>query len=67
MLAQIVDALRGNTAATIAAAGNKPGPVKPVQRPYTAIDRVKRERRIAAHHDLVARVLGRSGGVGLGR
>lgn len=60
MFAQLLDAVRVNTAATIAVAGGKPGPVRPVPRPVTAIDRVKRERRIAEHRQLVAQVRGRS-------
>lgn len=57
-LARVEDALRANTAVAVAAAGGKPGTVQPVPRPVTALDRVKRARRLAEHRALVAKLTG---------
>lgn len=37
--------------------GAKPGRVKPMPRPVTAMDRIRERRRLAKHKSLVARVL----------
>lgn len=44
-LDQLIDAVQANTSANISIAGGKSKPHKPVQRPQTALDRAKAERR----------------------
>lgn len=57
MLAIIQDRLAELIQVCAMLGGAKPGKLVPAARPATAMDRVRRRRRIAAHEALVARVL----------
>lgn len=56
-LARIEDRLSELIAATVAAAGGKPGKIHYAARPKTAVDRVTIEFGIEQHGRLVARLL----------
>lgn len=43
-MAMLIDAVHANTAATVASAGGKSKPPKPLPRPKTAIDKAKEDR-----------------------
>ena len=53
LLLAIVDALMGVQAAVIAAAGADPPTITPMQRPATAMDVVREERRLDSMQDLI--------------
>jgi hypothetical protein len=56
----LIDAVNQNTATTIAAAGGKPPSVQLRPRPETALERVRHQRRMAAHVALTARLMRRT-------
>lgn len=61
LLSIIADRIGEQTQVIASAHGAKPGKVRPMPRPVSAMDRVRQRRREAKHRALVARVLpGRS-------
>ncbi|MEU0078570.1 hypothetical protein ABZY58_11790 [Micromonospora tulbaghiae] len=57
VLTSVLDAVRENTRAVVAAAGGKPGKFVPAPRPRTAIDRARKRKREITHNRLKAKLL----------
>lgn len=57
LLTSVLDAVRENTRAVVAAAGGKPGKFHPAPRPRTALERARRRRRQVVHDRLTAKLL----------
>jgi hypothetical protein len=55
-MTQILEAIRGLTAAVIAVAGAKPPHIQPAARPVTSLDRARFRRGMAQHRSLVQRL-----------
>ena len=54
----LIEEIRSNTRATIAAAGARPPKTVEQPRPVTAFDKMQHQRRLAQHESLTRRILG---------
>lgn len=55
----VIDRLGDVLVALVRLGNGRPAPIPPMRRPQTAVDRVREQRRIAEHRELVARIVRR--------